>query len=468
MAAGLVLLTGVFFVLVGLARVGSLSSFISRPVLRGFSFGLALVIILKQLPRIAGVHPASSQVLVYAGELFGQLAHWNPWGVGAGAVALALLTLLEPLRRLPAALVVITLGIAADVAWPLRSVGIDVVGPIQLTLGWPTIPALGVRQWLDLAEVALALTLVLFAESYGSIRGFALKHGDPIRPDRDLLALGASNLVAGLFHGMPVGAGYSATSANEAAGARSRAAGGFAAVVVLLIVAVALRWVERTPEPVLAAIVIHAVAPSLNPRSFRSYFAWRRDRVVLISAVAAVIVLGVLDGLLAAIVISLLMMLRNLSGPTLSILGRLGEGHDFVDIKRHPEARPVDGIVIARPEAPLFFANAERSLAAAAHALPIAGSGGTPVHALIVSLEESPDIDGTTVEALGDFAAILERRGVRVLLARLKEPVRDLLLRAAIPQLPASCITGWSVDDAVVAALGAKPAAPGPAATSAA
>jgi MFS superfamily sulfate permease-like transporter len=151
-------------------------------------------------------------------------------------------------------------------------------------------------------------------------------------------------------------------------------------------------------------------------------------------------------------------MLRNLSEPTLSILGRLGEGHDFVDIKRHPEARPIDGIVIARPEAPLFFANAERSLAAAAHALPTAGSSGTPVHALIISLEESPDIDGTTVEALGDFAATLQRRGVRVLLARLKEPVRDLLLRAALPQLPASCIAGWSVDDAVIAALGANTA----------
>ncbi|HUN92046.1 MAG TPA: SulP family inorganic anion transporter [Burkholderiaceae bacterium] len=451
LASGLILLTGAFFVAAGLARIGGAASLISRPVLRGFAFGLAIVITLKQLPKMVAFHPQASQIVPFAWELASHFREWNPYGLAVGAAALVLLRLLAPLAMIPGALIVIALGIGAGMAWPLHDHGVEVVGRIDLALGWPSIPRLAIHDWLRLGEVAFALMLVLFAESYGSIRTFALKHGDRVQPDRDLLGLGIANLGAGLFNGMPVGAGYSATSANEAAGAQSRAAGWYAASVVLLIVLFALDWIARTPEPVLAAIVIHAVGHSLNPALFKPYFAWRRDRVIVASAVAAVIVLGVLDGLLAAIAVSLLMMLRNLAEPKLSVLGRLGDGHDFVDVALHPEARQVAGILTVRPEAPLFFANAERMLAIALHLLPRDGS----VHALILSLEESPDIDATTVEALRDFAGSLKERGVRLWLARVKEPVRDLLNRAGIAELPAECFTGWSVDDAVGAAAAA-------------
>jgi SulP family sulfate permease len=189
----------------------------------------------------------------------------------------------------------------------------------------------------------------------------------------------------GALHGTPVGAGYSGTSANEAAGAQSRAAGVYAAATVLALVLLFLPWIERIPEPVLAAIVIHAVSKSLRWAVFRPYFRWQRDRLVTLTAVAAVLLFGMLDGLLAAIAFSLAMLLHSLSSPRLSVLGRMG-AHDFVSVTRFPEAACTPGILVLRPEEPLFFANAEPLLALARRRV----LQQTDVRLVMVSLEESP------------------------------------------------------------------------------
>jgi sulfate permease, SulP family len=284
---------------------------------------------------------------------------------------------------------------------------------------------------------------ILYAESYSSIRTYALKHDDTVQPNRDLLALGLANVLSGAFHGTPVGAGYSGTSANEAAGAQSRAAGLYAAATVLALVLLFLPWIERIPAPVLAAIVIHAVSKSLRVGVFRPYFRWQRDRLVTLTAVAAVIVFGMLDGLLAAIAFSIAMLLHSLSSPRLSVLGRMG-AHDFVSVARFPQASCLPGILVLRPEEPLFFANAEPLLAMARqHVLR-----QTDVRFVIFSLEESPDLDGTALESLGEFAAWLAVRRIRLRVARLKESSRDALMRANFGQLPAPELDFASVDDA--------------------
>jgi MFS superfamily sulfate permease-like transporter len=271
-----------------------------------------------------------------------------------------------------------------------------------------------------------------------------LKHNDNVQPNRDLIALGMANVVSGAFHGTPVGAGYSGTSANEAAGAQSRAAGLYAAATVLVFVILFLPLIERIPEPVLAAVVIHAVSKSLRLAAFRPYFVWRRDRLVTLTAVAAVIVFGMLDGLLAAIAFSLAMLLHSLSSPRLSVLGRMG-AHDFVSVARFPQALCTPGVLIIRPEEPLFFANAEPLMAAARQCV-LRQSG---VRRVIFSLEESPDLDGTALEALGEFAAWLSSRNAGLRVARLKEASRDALQRANFRELPPSGLDYSSVDDAV-------------------
>ncbi len=449
--AGLVMLTGGFFLLAWVARLGSVTQFIAKPVLRGFSFGLAVVIIVKQLPGVLGVQPPQGDVLHLVPGLLARAGQWNGRGAALCAAALLSLFLLRRRQRWPAGLIVIALGIGAGRWLDLPGHGVALVGAIDVSLAMPVLPRLTEAEWTRLAELAFALALILYAESYGAIRSFALKHGDPVAPERDLLALGAANVLAGLLQAMPVGAGYSATSANEAAGATSRLAGLVAAAVVGVIVLTLLPLVAFTPVPVLAAVVIHAVSHTLNPVSLQPYFAWRRDRLLVLAAIAGVLLFGVLDGLLVAIAISLLLMLRRLSRPGMSVLGRLGESHDYVKLALHRDARAQPELLILRLDEPLFFVNAERSLHLARAMLE---ERAGPLRKVILSLEESPDLDGSSVEALRDFAAFVRQQGLSLALARLKEPAYTVLQLAlgdmlAVQGGPALLLSELSVAEAV-------------------
>ena len=449
LATVLVALTGVCFLLAAVARLGVLSNVIAKPVLRGYAFGLAMVIAVGQLPGLLGMSVHQQQFVPLLLELGQRVADWQKLSLGVGVGGLLGLFVLERIRSLPGPLLVIVAGIAMA-GW-LSARGVALTGPITLALEPPSLQLPAGGHWVQLGALAAALMLILYAESYGSIRTYALKHGDEVAVNRDLVALGVANLIAGLFHGMPVGAGYSATSANEAAGASSRLAGLCALGVVLALVLLFLPWIERIPRPVLAAIVIHAVSKSMRPAVFRPYLQWRRDRLVALAAVLAVIAFGVLNGLLVAIAFSLLMLLRTLATPRLTVLGRMDGGHDFVDIRRHPEAQRLPGRLILRPEAPLFFANAEPMLAQARVEI----ARNTDVTMVILSLEESPDLDGTTLEALGDFARWLSTCNKVLRLTRLKDAARDVLQRAALPQLPSSALNYWSVEDAALGAIDA-------------
>ncbi|MBO9652360.1 MAG: SulP family inorganic anion transporter [Variovorax sp.] len=446
--AGIVVLTGVFFLIAAAARLGAVSNLIAKPVLRGFALGLALTIVIKQMPKVVDVHTAHSDFLRLSWELVASVGHWNFAGLAMAAIGVALLQGLghwRATRAVPAALLVIAAGIALDLAGVCRQWGIAAVGPIDFKLMAPSLPELSRELWLRMGELAFAMALILYAESYGSIRTFALRHGDLVSANRDLMALGAANLASGLFQGMPVGAGFSATSANEAAGAQTRTAGLIAGGVVLLAAIALLPWIAHTPEPLLAAIVIHAVGHTLNPGSLRPYFSWRRDRLVALVAFVAVLLLGVLDGLLAAIGVSLLLLLRGLSTAHVSWLGRLGEGHDFVDVARHPEARVPAGMLIARPDTPLFFGNVEAVFSAIQAKLEQVRD----LDHVVLVLEESADLDGTSIEALCDFAAHVRQRGAQLTLARVKDRLRDLLDQVRSGDLPPIAYAAWSVDDAV-------------------
>jgi MFS superfamily sulfate permease-like transporter len=441
LASILVAATGFAFLLAGCARLGAMSNLIARPVLRGFSFGLALVIALKQWPHIVGMHVQSTDFIPMLAEIVRGAGTWQPVSLAAGVCALAGLFALERVRQIPGVMIVIVAGIAAA-PW-LATHGVALTGPIHLTVQRPSFALPAGTRWLSLVEFALALMFILYAESYSSIRAYALKHDESVHTNRDLVALGIANVVSGAFQGTPVGAGYSGTSANEAAGAQTRAAGLYAAMTVLALVLLFLPWIERIPGPVLAAIVIHAVSKSLRLAAFRPYFHWQRDRLVTLTAVAAVILFGMLDGLLAAIAFSIAMLLHSLASPRLSVLGRLG-AHDFVSVARFPQAMCTPGILVMRPEEPLIFANVEPLLAAARQCVLRQSN----VRLVILSLEESPDLDGTALEGLGEFAAWLSARKIEMRVARLKESSRDALLRAGFAQLPAAGLDYASVDDA--------------------
>ena len=447
----LVLLTGAALVMLGLARQGQLSAFVSRPVLRGFAFALAVTIVIKQLPDGLGLVLPSSAASDPLHLLLFAATHVGSWHLPSVAVAAAAALTVAVLRRwpwMPASMVVIVLAIVGARLLDLHGLGVAQVGSIERPALHAGIPVLPREDWASLLELAFGLVVLVFAESWGSIRNMALAHGDTVDANRELLVLGTCNLMAGLLQGMPVGAGFSATSANAAAGATTRWAGLFALAVVLVVIAVALPAVQLLPRPVLAVAVITALWHALNPRRLADVWRMRRDRTLLTAGVLAVLGFGVMHGMLLAIGLSIVDALRRFSRPIVHELGQLGSSHDFVVLDGRAGVAAVPGVLILRPEEPLFFASSERVVADIGGRIRSDASTQT----LILSLEESADLDSTAVECLLELNARLRSSGKRLLLARVKEPVRELLSRYDPNGLGAPERSFWSVADAVDAA----------------
>jgi MFS superfamily sulfate permease-like transporter len=444
---GLVLFTGLVFLVAGAARLGGLASFISRPVLRGFAFGLAWTIVIKQLPLIAGVKASGGPASV-VWFLAAQIDHWNATGLALGAVALAVLFLLKRFPLVPGAFVALALGIGASMAGRLCDGAVACVGAIDAALPVPGVPTLGWNDWSRLAQLAVPLAMIVYAESWGAMRAYALRHGEPLDASRELLALGCANVASGLLRGMPVGAGFSATSANEAAGARSRMAGAAAAAALVALIAFGARFIALLPEPVLAAVVVSALAHALDPKPLLRLWRIDRDQYVAAGAALAVLAFGVLDGMLIAVALSLAAVIERFSRPAVALLGQLGDSHDFVDVARHADARTDPAVAVYRPTEPLFFANCERVFAFVERAV---GSARAP-SSVVLSIEESDDFDSTALEALVEFERRLAARGQTLFLARIKDPMRELLAAAGAPGLAGAGRAFFSVADAARAA----------------
>jgi len=436
-------LVGAIFLLAAATRLGGLTGFISRPVLRGFAFGLAITIIVGQLSTLVGIGATAPDLAHRLVGLATTLPAWHWPSLTIGALALAALLALRRWPAVPGAFVVLVGGIAAAALFDLPARGVATVGPIVLALAWPAPPALSWGAFSSLIEFTLPLVLILFAESWGSIRALALRHGDVVDANRELGALGLANLASAVVQGMPVGAGFSAAAASEASGAASRWTSVLAVLVLALLVLLGGPAIALLPKPVVAAVVIAAVGHALDPAPFLRLWKLGRDQYVALAAAAGVLLFGVLDGMMLAIVLSLAAMVQRLATPTLARLGRLGGGHAYVDLARHPDAVSPPGIAIWRPTEPLFFANAERMFG-----LIRAQTRADPaIRAIVVSLEESFDLDSTALEVLVEFDRAMTVAGLRLQMARVHDRVRDLLAAAGAGALLARC--SYSVDEAV-------------------
>lgn len=445
LVTAVVLLTAIFFALAALTKLGSLTGLIARPVLRGFSLGLAITIIIKQLPAIAGVSVRGPDIFHAFEGLLVAAPQWNWVAVATGVLALAALFSLKRLPAIPAAFIVLAAGIAASISFDLPAMGVAVVGPINTALTIPSLPLFAFDQWSRLAQLALPLAMILFAESWGTISALALRHNDEVNANRELGALGFANFASALVQGMPVGAGFSAGSASEAAGAASRWTAVVAGLGLAALIAFAAALVAKLPEPVLAAVVIAALAHALNPAPFLRLLKLNRDLDLALAAAGAVLVLGVLNGMLVAVGLSLAMVIHRLASPRVARLGKLGQSREYVDASRHVDAKLLPGIAIWRPAEPLLFANAEaifRYIETETHDDP-------EIRAVIVSLEESFDLDSTSLEVIASFNSVMAKSGKQLLLARVHDHVRDALKAAGLPDLLQRC--HYSVDGAVEA-----------------
>ncbi|CAM3175121.1 SulP family inorganic anion transporter [Stackebrandtia soli] len=455
LTVALALATGVVGMLAGLLRFGFIANLISAPVLKGFIIGLALTIIAGQLPALLGVDKSEGGFFAQVGGVVASLGDVNGWAVAIGATCLAVvLGLKRWLPVVPGSLVAAVLGITAVAVIGLEHT-VDIVGHIDSglpQLGMPSGVDLG--DYLGLAGPAVGVLLVGFAEGLGAAKTYAVKEGYEVSADRELLGLGAANLGSGLASGMVVNGSLSKTAVNGGAGAKSQLSGLIVAALTVITLLFLTGLFERLPDAALAAIVIAAVIELVDVAALRGLYrtytarlgriygpAARTDFAAAIVALLGVLVLGTLPGLFLGIAVSLLLLLYRASRPHVATLGRVGGV--WVDVAEHPDATTEPGIVVARLESGLFFANAEHTRQG------LRALVRDDTTALVLDGRAMPFIDVTGAAMLTELAKQLRDNGTGLYLAREIGQVRDVLNTG---QADADITVHRTVEAAIVAA----------------
>ena len=430
LSAALALVVAVVLALGGLLRFGAVSDLVSKPVMTGFLFGLGMVITLAQLPSLLGVASPDGNFFPALWDVLGELGdvHAATLAVGAGSLVV-LIVGRRLVPKVPSTLLVLVLAIAVSALLDLQAHGVDVVGEIPTALPDPAIPDVGAADLVDLVAPALGV-LILSAEAVGVARGLAVRHGYAVDPDRDLVAMGAANALAGLSSGFVQSGGASQTAAADGAGGRSQLASLFAALLILLTGAFLAPLFEDLPQAALAAIVIVAVAGFFDFAELRRFARVRRSAIVFAAiALAGVLVLGVLQGLIVAAGLSLVYVVMRISRPPVAALARDPATGAWGRADRHPAWQEPDGVLIVRSDGPLLYPNAnavkERVLALVAERSP---------RAVILDLSGSTELDIQTADMLDELAAALHRDGIELCLAEVRAPALEILARSGVAE----------------------------------
>jgi high affinity sulfate transporter 1 len=448
LAAGLIVLTGVLFLCSGLFRLGFITQFLSRPVMDGFVFGLALFVAVSQLPKLFGLAKGPGDTIRQFAHLVTHLgeASWATFAVGA--VALALLFTLDRVRRVPGGLVVLAGAIVVSAVFHLDRHGVAVVGKVPA--GLPSLHGLdlGVSDLWVLLPSAAGMMLVIFSEALGAAETFADKHGYQLDPSQDMIALGLANIGSGLLGGLAAGGSLSQSAVNDGAGARSELSPAIAAALSLVTVVALTPLFTNLPEAVLAAMIVHAVSRLMRVAQMRRFYRLaRREFWLGLITLLSVITIDVLPGLVIGVALSVLVFVYRASRPVFSVLGRHPDVPGaYEDIRRHKRARPLDGVLIVRPDAPLFYANAQPLRDTVSH---LARSAAPPVHVLILDLDGTDELDITSAEALGKLIADLDVARVRVGLAHVHAVTAAMLRRSGVTGKPGAVATFPDLDSAV-------------------
>ncbi|MGH3100195.1 MAG: SulP family inorganic anion transporter, partial [Thermoleophilia bacterium] len=360
LSATLAIIAGAILIAAGLLRLGFITNFLPEPALVGFLFGMALIIVVRQAGKLVGVSTGDGDFFQRVWHLLTQIDQWSLATMAVGLGAIAALLLLERLApKVPASLVVLAAGIAISALWDLESHGVEIVGTIPPALPTPAIPDVSGHEVAGLLGGGFGLALIVFAESFSISNRFARQHGYEVDADQEMVAMGAANATAGLFQGFAVSGSASRTAAVEGAGGGSQMVSLIAAVLVLVTAAFLTPLFTDLPEPVLGAIVIVAVRGFLRTEPLRRYYALdRRSFWVATTALLGTLVFDLLPGLLIAVGLSVVWFIGAASRIRLAVLGRLPDNRGYGDVLDHPDATTVPGLLLVRPDAPLFFANA--------------------------------------------------------------------------------------------------------------
>ncbi len=428
-AGVLAMMMGLICVFAGLARLGTVAELLSKPVRVGYLNGIAIVVLFSQLPKLFGFSVDATTTVGEAVDFVSGVVtgRTNLTALTIGALCLAVILGVRAWKpRIPAVLIAVVAATLAVMVFGLDDLGISLVGPVPSGFPTPTIPTIGLDEVTRLGLAALGIAFVTLADTSALSRVFAAQAGDKVDPNQEIVALGAANIAVGLFQGFPLSASSSRTAVAKTAGAHTQLVGVVGAVAIVVLLVWGNRLTTFMPSASLAAIVIAAALSLFDLDELVWLWRARRSEFHLcVAAILGVVVLGVLEGIVVAIGLSLGNFVRRAWRPHDAVLGRIPRRKGYHDLSRHPEGSGVPGLVIYRFDAPLFFANAEHF---GRRITEIIEGRNEPIRWVIVAAEPITDIDTTGAEMLEDLIADLHQAGTELVFAELKGPVKDRLI----------------------------------------
>jgi len=430
LAGMMAIVSGLVSIAAGLARLGFITELLSKPIRYGYMNGIALTVLISQLPKLFGFSIESSGPLgnlwAIAAAVLDGMVNWTTFTVGAGTLAVILL--LNGYKRIPGILIAVVGATVVVGALDLAvQAGVSVLGSLPQGLPAFAIP------WITTADIVpvliggVAVALVSFADTSVLSRVYAARTRSYVDPNQEMVGLGVANLAAGFFQGFPISSSSSRTPVAEAAGARTQLTGVVGALAVALLLVVAPDLLRNLPTSALAGVVIASAVGLFEFTDLRRIYRIQRWECWLsITCTLGVVMLGAIPGIGLAVVIAVIEFLWDGWRPYSAVLGRAEGVKGYHDITRYPDARLIPGLVLFRWDAPLFFANAElfhnRVLDAVA-------TSPTPVHWLVVAAEPVTSVDVTSADMLDELDQTLQSAGIELCFAEMKDPVKDKLKR---------------------------------------
>ena len=429
-AGMMAVVAGLVCILIGVFRLGFVTELLSKPIRYGYMNGIALTVLISQLPKLFGFKIDSAGPLrdlwQIVEAILGGKANWISVAVGGGTLAAILL--LKPFKRIPGLLLaVVAATIVVGVMGLDASAGVKVLGPLPQGLPSFALPMIDYTYLKDVLVGGCAVAMVSFADTSVLSRTYAAKLRTPVDPNQEMIGLGAANFATGFFQGFPISSSSSRTPVAEAAGSKTQLTGVVGAMAVALLLLFAPNLLKYLPSSALAGVVIASAIGLFEIADLRRIFKMQPWEFWLsIVCFAGVAQFGVIPGIGIAIGIALLEFLWDGWRPHYAVLARVHGIRGYHDVMRYPEARRVPGLVLFRWSAPLFFANAELFHQ---RVLESVAQSPTPVRRIIITAEPVTDVDVTSADMLAELEHTLTESNIEMRFAEMKDPVKEKLKR---------------------------------------
>ncbi len=431
LAGMLALIVGLINAGAGFAKLGFVADLISKPVRVGFLAGLAITIFIGQLPKLFGFSVTVDGLIREADAFLDNLDQTNPWALGIGSLCLVIVLGLRRWKpRVPGILVAVVVAIGLSALLDLGGKGVSLIGVLPQGFPLPSFPSVVLSELPLLAAAALGISLVAIGDTISTSTSFAARRGYDVHSNQEMLGIGSANLFAGIFSGFPVSTSGPRTAVAEQSGAKTQLTGIVAALLILVMLLYLPGLVRHMPQPVLAAVVIAASISLFEFSTLRRFWQTRKSEFALaVVSILGVALVGVLEGIIIAVTLSILQFFERAWRPYHAVLGKVTDIPGYHDIKHYPAARQTPGLLIIRWDAPLFFANANlfrdlvRDLIAREETKPFW---------VLVTAEPVTDVDTTAADMLADLDLELNAADIHLVFAELKEPVREKIVRYSL------------------------------------